>query len=156
MQERTQRDARERPYAACLELLRQAGLRPTRQRLALARLLYVDSSDRHVTAEELHAEAHGAGVQLSVATVYNTLHQFCEAGLLRALVIEPGRTHYDTNTAPHHHFYHRRDGRLEDIPAESVRISGLPRPPAGSRLVDTHVVLMLDDVADDPSDVGNE
>lgn len=145
MHDKTQQTAQDRPYAACLGLLRDAGLRPTCQRLALARHLFSGSADRHVTAEELHGEVTGSGVSLSLATVYNTLHQFCEAGLLRELVIEPGRTHYDTNTRPHHHFYYRGKGRLEDIPAGSIQISGLPDAPGGCRVVDTQLVVMLED-----------
>lgn len=147
MQDPTQSNTRDRPYAACLDLLRETGLRPTRQRLALAHHLFSDCDYRHVTAEELHDDVTKAGVRLSLATVYNTLHQFCEAGLLRELVVEPGRTHYDTNTQPHHHFYYRGTGRLEDIPADSVSISGLPRAPDGSRVVDARLVVMLEEEA---------
>src|SRR5262249_2731190 len=71
-----------RPFAPIVQRLRQAGLRPTRQRLCLARLLF-EPGDRHVTAEQLHSEANAARVEVSLATVYNTLHQFTEAGLLR-------------------------------------------------------------------------
>src|SRR5579871_2144950 len=100
---------------AVLERLRGAGLRPTRQRLALARLLY-DGRDRHVAAEELHAEALAAKVRVSLATVYNTLHQFTEAGLLREIVVAGGRSYFDTNISEHHHFFFEDSGRLEDIP----------------------------------------
>ena len=87
-----------------LERLRAAGLRPTRQRLGLARLL-LENGDRHVTAEQLHGEAATSAIPVSLATVYNTLHQFTEAGLLREVVVEPGRSYFDTNTADHHHFF---------------------------------------------------
>src|ERR671928_2108479 len=85
-----------RPYTNALDRLRQAGLRPTRQRLALARLL-LDKGDRHVTAEQLHGEALGADIRVSLATVYNALHQFTAAGLLREVVVAPGRSYFDTN-----------------------------------------------------------
>src|ERR1700722_15326672 len=87
-----------------LERLRAVGLRPTRQRIALARLLF-DGGDRHITAEQLHGEALGAVIRVSLATVYNTLHQFTDAGLLREVVVEPGRSYFDSNTTDHHHFF---------------------------------------------------
>ena len=90
---------------APVDRLIEAGLRPTRQRVALARLLF-DGGDRHVTAEALHGEATAAGQAMALATVYNTLHQFTEAGLLREVVIEAGRSYFDTNIRDHHHFYH--------------------------------------------------
>lgn len=92
-----------------LERLRAAGLRPTRQRLALAKLL-LGNGDRHVTAEQLYIEAAAAAMPVSLATVYNTLHQFTEAGLLREVVVEPGRSYFDTNIADHHHFFCSRTG----------------------------------------------
>jgi Ferric uptake regulator family len=85
-----------------------------------------------VTAEELHGEAVISGISVSLATVYNTLHQFTEAGLLRETVVEPGRSYFDTNTADHHHFFCEATGKLHDIPAEQLSVSGLPLPPAGS------------------------
>src|SRR5690349_22383150 len=99
----------DRPYAELLHRLRAAGLRPTRQRLALARLLF-EKGDRHVTAEQLHGEALGAAVPVSLATVYNTLHQFIGAGLLREVVVSPGRSYFDTNVTDHHHFFYEDDG----------------------------------------------
>ena len=119
-----------RPFANALELLRAAKLRPTRQRLALARLLF-EHGDRHVTAEQLHDEASSAAVLVSLATVYNTLHQFVGAGLLREVVVNPGRSYFDTNTADHHHFFFEESGRLMDIPSDSIRVGNLPKPPQG-------------------------
>lgn len=120
----------ERPYADALQRLRVSGLRPTRQRLALARLLF-DQGDRHVTAEVLHAEALGNGVRVSLATIYNTLHQFTAAGLLRQVVVDGARTYFDTNVGDHHHFYVEEDGTLLDIPGSEVSVSGLPAAPQG-------------------------
>ena len=91
------------------EKLRKAGLRPTRQRLALASLLFAHG-DRHVSAESLHEEAVSAGVPVSLATVYNTMHQFTAAGLLREVTVDGTRTYFDTNTGDHHHFYCEDDG----------------------------------------------
>jgi Fur family iron response transcriptional regulator len=95
--------------SAMVERLRSVGLRPTRQRLALTRLL-CERGDRHVTAEQLHGEALAAAIPVSLATIYNTLHQFTAAGLLREVVVEPGRSYFDTNIADHHHFSARRSG----------------------------------------------
>jgi len=131
-----------RPYTELLQRLRSVGLRPTRQRLALARLLF-DKGDRHVTADELHAEAETAGVGVSLATVYNTLNQFTAAGLLRAVAVEAGRAYFDTNTSLHHHFYFEEDGRLLDIPAEGLSVGGVPAAPAGSEVARVDVIVRL-------------
>lgn len=120
-----------RPFANALELLRAAKLRPTRQRLALSRLLF-EKGDRHVTAEQLHGEALGTGVVVSLATVYNALHQFVAAGLLREVVVNPGRSYFDTNTADHHHFFFEDSGRLMDIPSDRISVTNLPQPPHGA------------------------
>ena len=93
-------------------------MRPTRQRLALGKLLF-DGGDRHVTAEQLHAEAGGNGIRVSLATVYNTLNQFTAAGLLREVVVAPGKSYFDTNIDDHHHFFYEDDGALQDIPADA-------------------------------------
>jgi Fur family transcriptional regulator, iron response regulator len=130
------------PSAIALARLRAAGLRPTRQRLALARLL-LENGDRHITAEQLHGEAAGAGIRVSLATVYNTLHQFTEAGLLREVVVEPGRSYFDTNTTDHHHFFCEANGRLQDIPGEDVVVSGFPLPPLGTEICRVDVIIRV-------------
>lgn len=131
-----------RPYANALELLRAAKLRPTRQRLALTRLLF-DKGDRHVTAEQLHGEAQMASVRVSLATVYNTLHQFVGAGLLREVVVDPGRSYFDTNVGNHHHFYFEDTGRLQDIPGDRVDVAELPPPPAGTQIRRVDVIIRV-------------
>jgi Fur family iron response transcriptional regulator len=138
--------ARARPFAAPLARLQSAGLRPTRQRLALAKLLF-DGCDRHVTAEALHDEATGAGVRVSLATVYNTLHQFTASGLLRQVVVESGRTFFDTNTTDHHHFFFEESGRLVDIPGDSLALARLPDAPDGTRVARVDVIIRLSDAA---------
>src|ERR1700680_198343 len=105
------------------KLLEAAGLRPTRQRLSLATLLF-GSGDRHVNAEMLHEEAVRSGVRVSLATVYNTLHQFVRAGLLREIAIGGQRTYFDTNISNHNHFFVEAEGRLLDIPGNSIRVDG--------------------------------
>ena len=125
-----------------VERLRQARLRPTRQRVALARLLF-DGGDRHVTAEQLHGEAVAASIRVSLATVYNTLHQFTSVGLMREVVVEPGRSYFDTNTDDHHHFFCESTGRLQDIPGELVRVGELPQPPAGAEIRRVDVIIRI-------------
>ncbi|HXZ02042.1 MAG TPA: Fur family transcriptional regulator [Stellaceae bacterium] len=132
-----------RPFANALELLRGAGLRPTRQRLALARLLF-DRGDRHVTAEQLHGEAVAAAVPVSLATIYNTLHQFIEAGLLREVVVNPGRSYFDTNVSDHHHFFLEESGRLLDIPGDRIDVSNVPAPPDGTAIRRVDVVIRVE------------
>jgi Fur family transcriptional regulator, iron response regulator len=122
--------------------LRAVGLRPTRQRVALARLLF-DSRDRHVTAEHLHSEALAASIPVSLATVYNTLHQFTAAGLLREVVVEPGRSYFDTNVLDHHHFFCESTGHLQDIPGELVMVGQLPQPPEGAEIRRVDVIIRI-------------
>lgn len=131
-----------RPFARVLDLLRGADLRPTRQRLALARLLF-ENGDRHVTAEGLHEEAMAASIEVSLATVYNTLHQFVQAGLLREIAVDTSRSYFDTNTSEHHHFFFEGSGRIEDIPGERIIVSDLPSPPEGTRVRRVDVIIRL-------------
>jgi len=131
-----------RPYAPLVERLNEAGLRPTRQRLALAKLLF-DPGNRHVTAETLHAEAQGANVRVSLATVYNTLHKFTQKGLLREVIVEAGHSYFDTNMGDHHHFYFEATGELQDVAGSAVEVARLPEPPAGHRLGRVDVVIRL-------------
>lgn len=122
--------------------LRHAGLRPTRQRVELAGLLFQDG-DRHVTAESLHDEVSGAGVKVSLATVYNTLHQFTEAGLLRQVIVDAARSYFDTNTGDHQHFFLEKEGLLIDIPGESIAVAGVPAPPPGLSVDRVDVVVRV-------------
>ena len=132
-----------RPYSQALDRLRAAGLRPTRQRLALARLLF-DGCDRHISAEQLHNEAVASNIRVSLATVYNTLHQFTGAGLLREIVVDAGRSYFDTNTSDHHHFFYERSGKLCDIPAEMIGVTKIPEAPAGLRISRVEVIVRVD------------
>jgi Fur family transcriptional regulator, iron response regulator len=128
--------------SSAVERLRAVGLRPTRQRLALARILFA-RGDRHVTAEQLHGEVLTASIGVSLATVYNTLHQFTEAGLLREVVVEPGRSYFDTNIDDHHHFFCESIGLLQDIPAHHLTVVGLPKPPAGTEIGRVEVIVRV-------------
>ena len=132
-----------RPYAGLIDRLKTAGLRPTRQRLALAKLLF-GRGNRHLTAEQLHAEAACERVPVSLATVYNALHQFTGAGLLREVVVEPGRSYFDTNVEEHHHFFHQASGLLEDIPGDQVGLRGMPAAPSGTKVARVDVIIRLD------------
>jgi len=128
--------------ALTVERLRQHGLRPTRQRVELAGLLFRDD-DRHVTAESLHDEITNAGVKVSLATVYNTLHQFTQAGLLRQVIVDAARSYFDTNTGDHQHFFLEREGLLIDIPGETIAVAGVPAPPPGLAVDRVDVVVRV-------------
>ena len=122
--------------------LRQSGLRPTRQRVELASLLF-DNCDRHVTAESLHDEITKAGVKVSLATVYNTLHQFTDAGLLRQVIVDAARSYFDTNTGDHQHFFLEKEGMLIDIPGDAISVAGVPNPPPGMTVDRVDVVVRV-------------
>ncbi|WP_363350309.1 iron response transcriptional regulator IrrA [Methylocystis echinoides] len=124
------------------DMLVGAGLRPTRQRLALGELLF-RGADRHVTAERLFDEAVAAHLSVSLATVYNTLHQFTDAGLLREIAVDGARVYFDTNVKDHHHFLVEDDGELHDIPGSNVTVANLPTPPKGLRIDRVDVVVRL-------------
>lgn len=123
--------------------LQAAGLRTTRQRLVLAEILF-DRGHCHVTAEGLFTEAAERGARLSLATVYNCLHQFTAAGLLRMVTVDAGRAYFDTNLAPHHHFYYERSGELCDIPESDIAVARLPEAPQGAKIARVDVIVRLD------------
>jgi Fur family iron response transcriptional regulator len=124
------------------ERLRFAGLRPTRQRIALASLIFA-KGDRHLSAEELHEEALGAHVPVSLATVYNTLHQFTQAGMLRILAVEGAKTYFDTNVSDHHHFFVEGENEVIDIPDGSTMVGNLPPVPEGMEIVNVDIIIRL-------------
>ncbi|HWJ18390.1 MAG TPA: Fur family transcriptional regulator [Geobacterales bacterium] len=125
--------------------LRERGLRPTRQRLDLARLLFREG-DRHVTAEVLHGEALANNISVSLATVYNTLKQFTECGLLREVAIEGSKAYFDTKISDHQHFYFENDGRLIDLdPGHEVMVS-VPKLPEGTKIARIDVLIRLEKV----------
>ena len=125
-----------------MELLRDAGLRPTRQRRSLAQQLF-SGNDRHVTAEQLHSESLGQGVSVSLATVYNTLHQFTSAGLLRELVVDAGRSYFDTNISAHHHLYFEDSGKLLDVSGDNIAIGELPALPEGAKVSRIDIIIRV-------------
>src|SRR6056297_499035 len=123
--------------------LASAGLRPTRQRVALAELLVGDGRNRHVTAESLYAASREAGDGVSLATVYNTLRAFCDAGLMREITVDGSKSYFDTRIDDHPHFYWEEDGRLTDAPATDLEITRLPDAPNGAEVASVDVVIRL-------------
>ncbi len=123
--------------------LAAGGLRPTRQRMALAVLLVGDGQDRHVTAESLFDAADRAGVKVSLATVYNTLRSFTDAGLMTEITVDGTRSYFDTNVSDHAHFFWEDDGRLSDAPMGSVAFERLPEAPEGAEVAKVDVVIRL-------------
>lgn len=125
------------------ELIRARGLRLTRQRVFLARLLFEDRKDRHITAADLVRETKKHKMHMSLATIYNTLHQFVEIGLLREVAIDSKATYFDTNLSDHHHFFHEETGELVDVSQGEVEIGKLPAPPSDSKISRVDVVIHL-------------
>ncbi len=122
--------------------LRSSGMRPTRQRISLGWLLFA-KGDRHVSAESLYEEALLARVPVSLATVYNTLHQFTEAGLLREVPVDGAKTYFDTNISNHHHFFIENESGLIDIPDAEIAVSSLPPIPQGMEIARVDVIVRL-------------
>lgn len=123
--------------------LARAGLRPTRQRLSLAALLVGDGDNRHVTAEGLFEAARASDERVSLATVYNTLRAFCDAGLMTEVTVDATRSYFDTRTDDHPHFFWEDRQELTDAPAEQLQITRLPAPPSGARITRVDVVIRL-------------
>eukprot|EP00163_Fabomonas_tropica_P001556 TRINITY_DN11157_c0_g2_i1.p1 TRINITY_DN11157_c0_g2~~TRINITY_DN11157_c0_g2_i1.p1 ORF type:complete len:165 (-),score=22.81 TRINITY_DN11157_c0_g2_i1:169-663(-) len=138
LQDKTKRDPRRGETWLC-----DAGVRPTRQRVALATLLIGDGHDRHVTAESLFAAARDAGEKVSLATVYNTLRAFCQAGLMQEVTVDGSRSYFDTNMNEHPHFFWEEHGELTDAPAKDLQIARLPDAPEGMEIASVDVVIRL-------------
>jgi Fur family iron response transcriptional regulator len=131
-----------RPNLLALRKLKESGLRPTRQRIALARLL-LESGPRHVTAEELFQEARAVGIPVSLATVYNTLHQFTSAGLMIEVVVGSGQSYFDTNPTSHYHYFDKSTGEIIDVPESAIQFTLLPEPPPGKVIDRIDVVVRI-------------
>ena len=130
------------PWHDVKTMLRDVGLRPTRQRMALGWMLF-GKGDRHVTAEMLYEEAIKAKVPVSLATIYNTLHQFTDVGLLRQVAVDGSKTYFDTNVSRHHHFFIEGENDLVDIPQSEVVVGKTPTPPPGYEVARIDVVVRL-------------
>ena len=123
--------------------LENSGLRPTRQRVAIAASLVGDGQHRHVTAESLFADVCDAGESISLATIYNTLKAFCDAGLVQEVTVDGARSYFDTNTHDHPHFFWEDENRLSDAPMEELEIRSLPKAPAGTEIASVDVIIRL-------------
>jgi Fur family transcriptional regulator, iron response regulator len=130
------------PWHDVRALLHEVKLRPTRQRLALGWLLFAKGG-RHLTAEMLYEEASRAKIPVSLATIYNTLHQFTNVGLLREVTVNGSKTYFDTNVSDHHHFFIENEHNLIDIPAAEELIGKLPRVPEGYEISRVDMVVRL-------------
>ncbi|MGO4706510.1 Fur family transcriptional regulator Irr [Microvirga sp. 2MCAF38] len=130
------------PLSELRDKLRRVGLRPTRQRVSLGWLLF-GKGDRHITAEVLFDEASKARVPVSLATVYNTLHQFTEVGLLRQLAVDGTKAYFDTNPTEHHHFFLEEEGELVDMPSTGITVADLPAAPEGMEVAGVEVIVRL-------------
>ena len=136
-------DSANRISARTLAWLEQGGLRPTRQRRVLADLLVGDGTNRHVTAESLFAACADAGEKVSLATVYNTLRAFCDAGIMQEIIVDGSKSYFDTNMSDHPHFFWEDTATLSDAPMEELQITNLPKAPAGTRVAKVDVVIRL-------------
>jgi len=126
-------------------ILRAHGLRPTKQRLALAQIIF-GRGHRHIAAEDVHKEAVHNGLNLSLATVYNNLHCFHEAGLLRIIIGEGSKRWFDTDLSDHHHFYLEETRQIIDVPAGengAPIISNVPPPPSGMEIAQIDLMIKL-------------
>jgi len=130
------------PWHDVKSMLRSVGLRPTRQRMALGWILFA-KGDRHVTAEMLYEEATKAKVPVSLATIYNTLHQFTDVGLLRQVAVDGSKTYFDTNAIDHHHFFVEGENALVDIPGAEMILGKTPEVPEGYEIARIDVVIRL-------------
>ncbi len=130
------------PWHDVKAMLREVGLRPTRQRMSLGWILFA-KGDRHITAEMLYEEATKAKVPVSLATVYNTLHQFTDVGLLRQVAVDGSKTYFDTNASDHHHFFVEGENALVDIPGNDVIVDKMPIAPSGYEVARIDVVVRL-------------
>ena len=126
-----------------LRWLAAGGLRPTRQRMSLASLLVGDGMNRHVTAEGLYASALDAGEKVSLATVYNTLRAFCEAGIMHEITVDAGRSYFDTRMDDHPHFFWEDENRISDAPNEELELARVPKAPEGAEVTRVDVVIRV-------------
>ncbi len=126
-----------------IDWLNRGALRPTRQRVALAQLLVGDGMNRHVTAESLFVATADAGEKVSLATVYNTLRAFCDAGLMQEVVVDGAKSYFDTRMDDHPHFFWEDSGELTDAPADQLELARLPAPPEGTEVSRVDVVIRL-------------
>ena len=126
------------------DILRNSSLRPTKQRVMIGELLF-NGTDKHVTAESLYRELTASQQKISLATVYNTLHDFCNKKLLKKVTVDTEKVYFDTNITPHHHFYSDNEKLLIDISKDKIKIQGLPKAPKGKKIKDVELIAHLTD-----------
>lgn len=132
-----------------VDFFRKAGVRPTRQRIKLFGILF-DQGDRHFTAESLYSEALDVDVNISLATIYNTLHCFKEIGMIKEIAIDGSKVYFDTNVSDHHHFYHENSGVIYDIENDILDIVGLPIPPKETEIYSVDIIVRLRNIDEKP------
>jgi Fur family iron response transcriptional regulator len=123
------------------EILKSKSLRPTKQRMLIASYLF-DGCNKHITAEDLYKKLKKLNLHVSLATVYNTLHGFCEKKLLNKVPINSDKTYFDTNMSHHHHFYAAKEQLLIDV-SNKIKVKGLPKPPKGKKINKVEVIVHL-------------
>ena len=128
-------------HAEIATRLRAAGIPVTLQRLAIAGLLFREPI--HITAEQLLKQVKRNAPETSRATIYNTLRLFAEKGLIKELVVQPERVVFDSNTQPHHHLYNAETGELTDLPADAMKVVGLPPLPEGTEIHQVDVIVRI-------------
>lgn len=126
--------------------LRSHGVIPTAQRVQIGRVVLTRPT--HFSAEQLYEQVNESGAHVSKATVYNTLGLFVEKGLLRQVLVDPSKVFYDSNMAPHHHFYDVESGELADIEASEIQIGALPEAGDGVEIEGVDVVVRIRRSAD--------
>ena len=132
-----------RPFTCVVTKLKNAGLRPTKQRIALARMLFEQEKGYHITAEKLHKDALNKGISVSLATIYNTLNQFTESNLIREIVVDGGQSYFDSNIIEHHHFYYEKTRRLEDVPDGFLDVTNIPKAPENTNISRIDIIVRL-------------
>ncbi|MEO1562314.1 MAG: iron response transcriptional regulator IrrA [Pseudomonadota bacterium] len=131
------------PQDRSIGWLNSAGVRVTRQRLALAERLVGDGQERHVCAEDLHLQVSEDGAPVSLATVYNTLRAFCDAGLLREVRVDGQKSYFDTRLDDHAHYFLEDDGTIFDAPADAVCIADVKEAPDGTEIAKVDILIRL-------------
>ncbi len=124
--------------------LRSSKLRPTKQRLKICQFLFDRKKTFHFTVETLNKRINKNGVaKVSLATIYNTVEAFCNAGYLKEILTSKNKSYYDTNIKSHHHFYDEGNKELTDIHYSQIKLSKVPIPPKGKKIKNLEVVIRI-------------
>ena len=133
-------------YSIALKKIEQSGIRPTKQRRILAKILF-EKGDRHISAENLFDEVKKEDRKISMATIYNTLKQFTSLGLIREIVVDQNKSLYCTNNKSHYHLYIEDEGKIHDIPTENINLD-IPSIPACLTLHSIDVIVRVRSLKD--------